>query len=253
MSTRKKIVAGNWKMNTTYQDGLQLALDVNAALQELDQVNATVIVSPPFIHLSAVGQLVHANDHLKVAAQNCAAYDSGAYTGEISADMVVSTGAEYVIIGHSERREHFQETSKILATKLDKALAAGLTPIFCCGEPLEIREEGSHEEYVCSQLTESLYHLSEDQFAKLIIAYEPIWAIGTGKTASAQQAQDMHAALRKHLVNKYPAANQTAILYGGSVKAANANEIFSQTDVDGGLVGGASLKAEEFVKIVAAC
>ncbi|MFO0331671.1 MAG: triose-phosphate isomerase, partial [Bacteroidota bacterium] len=182
-------------------------------------------------------------------------HHAGAYTGEISAGMLQSMGVPYVIIGHSERRQYFAENNKTLAVKTDKALACGLTPIFCCGEPLEIRENGTHEALVKQQVEEGLFHLSVDAIQKVVIAYEPVWAIGTGKTATSQQAQEMHAVIRRHIAAKYgqPVADSISILYGGSVKADNAKELFACPDVDGGLVGGASLKSREFVEIVKAC
>jgi triosephosphate isomerase len=195
------------------------------------------------------------NSNIKVGAQNCSEHDSGAYTGEVSAAMIKSIDVPYVIVGHSERRQYFGETNKMLALKVDKALANSLTPIFCCGEPLEIREKGEHETLVKQQVEESLFHLSTDVLQKVVIAYEPVWAIGTGKTATSQQAQDMHLVIRKHLASKYgqSVADSISILYGGSVKADNAKELFACADVDGGLVGGASLKSREFVEIVKAC
>jgi triosephosphate isomerase len=192
------------------------------------------------------------NSPVKIGAQNSSEHDWGAYTGEVSALMLKSMEIPYVILGHSERRQYFSEDGKLLAKKVDKALAANLTPIFCCGEPLEIREAGTHEKLVKQQVEEALFHLSADVLKKVVIAYEPVWAIGTGKTATAQQAQDMHAVIRKHLASKYgeQVASEISILYGGSVKADNAQELFSCPDVDGGLVGGASLKSREFVDIV---
>jgi len=188
---------------------------------------------------------------IKVGAQNCSEHESGAYTGEISAPMLKSIGIPYVILGHSERRQYFGEDGKLLAKKVDVALKYGLTPIFCCGEPLEVRESNGHEALVKKQVEESLFHLDATGLQKVVIAYEPVWAIGTGKTATAQQAQDMHAVIRKHLASKYgeAIASSISILYGGSVNAANAKELFSCADVDGGLVGGASLKSREFTEI----
>ncbi|MEQ6121317.1 triose-phosphate isomerase [Reichenbachiella sp. MALMAid0571] len=247
---RKNIVAGNWKMNKSLSEGIELTNEIVSA-GNLDE-NVQVVLGTPFIHLTSVSKLVANSSNIEVSAQNCSDKTSGAYTGEISAEMVKSTGAEYVIIGHSERREYFKESNEELAEKLNQALANDLTPIFCCGEPLEIREKGTHFEYVCNQLTESLFHLSKDEFSKIVIAYEPIWAIGTGKTATSQQAQEMHAYLRTHLAEKFgkEAAADLSILYGGSCKPDNAQEIFACPDVDGGLIGGASLKSADFIAIV---
>jgi triosephosphate isomerase len=187
-----------------------------------------------------------------VGAQNCSEHESGAYTGEVSAPMLKSMNIPYVIVGHSERRQYFGEDGKLLAKKVDIALKHGLTPIFCCGEPLEVREKNEHEKLVKQQVEESLFHLDAASLQKVVIAYEPVWAIGTGKTATAQQAQDMHAVIRKHLATKFeqPVADKIQILYGGSVNAANAKELFACPDVDGGLVGGASLKSREFTEVI---
>ncbi len=248
---RSKIVAGNWKMNKTLDEGKALASEIaNIANDELRD-DVKLVICPPFISLSAVSGTIDNADKVFLGAQNCNDNTSGAFTGEISVDMLKSVGATYVIIGHSERREYYGEKDALLAKKVDTALAAGLTPIFCCGEPLEIREAETQFDYVTAQLTASLFHLSADQLKKNVIAYEPIWAIGTGKTASSAQAQEMHAKLRAHLAGKYgkEVASEISILYGGSCKASNAKEIFSGADVDGGLIGGASLVAREFVEI----
>ena len=247
---RKHIAAGNWKMNTDLHSGTQLAKDL------LDQLPApsdtVVILSVPATHLYAVAELVKERPDVHVAAQNFHQEAKGAYTGEVSAGMIKAVGATHVLIGHSERREYFKEDNALLAKKVDAALAAGLVPIFCCGEALAVREAGNQNDYVVDQLQESLYHLSTEEFGRLILAYEPIWAIGTGKTASPEQAQEMHAHLRSALAKKFgqTAADDCSILYGGSVKPTNAKEIFGQPDVDGGLVGGASLKADSFAAIV---
>ena len=210
-----------------------------------------IVIAPPFMHLTDACALTFEMENVGIAAQNCSEHTSGAYTGEISAEMISSSGAEYVIIGHSERREYFNESNEKLAQKVDRALENGLFPIFCCGESLEIRESNEQFKFVCNQLTESLFHLTEEQFSKLVIAYEPIWAIGTGKTASSDQAQEMHEKIRAHLSTKFgDAANNTSILYGGSCKPSNAVEIFAKADVDGGLIGGASLNADDFLAIV---
>jgi triosephosphate isomerase len=211
-----------------------------------------VIFCVPFPYLLPIKNQLGNNARISVGAQNCSEHESGAYTGETSAAMLKSLGVPYVILGHSERRQYFGEDAALLAKKTDIALKHGLTPIFCCGEPLEVRESNGHEALVKKQVEESLFHLDADTIKKIIIAYEPVWAIGTGKTASAQQAQDMHAVIRKHLASKYgqAVADSIAILYGGSVNAANAKELFACPDVDGGLVGGASLKSREFAEVI---
>lgn len=249
---RQNIVAGNWKMNNTLEEGVVLAKEVNEILKA-NKPNCKVVLGVPFIHLAEVVKNVDAAV-VGVAAQNCADKVSGAYTGEISASMVKSTGAEYVILGHSERRAYYGETNAKLKEKTDLVLANGLTPIFCIGEVLEEREAEKHFEVVKTQIEEALFHLSADEFGKIVLAYEPVWAIGTGKTASPEQAQEIHAFIRQTLADKYGAevADNTSILYGGSCKASNAKELFANPDVDGGLIGGASLKAEDFHGIIAA-
>ncbi len=239
-------------MNQTLSDGLKLTSEIMHMVADEVFDNVKVVIASPFIHLSQVVSLTHEVEKISVAAQNCSEHASGAYTGEISAAMIASTGAEYVIIGHSERREYFQETNAQLAAKVDIALENGLTPIFCCGESLEIREKGNFIEFVSNQIKESLFHLSEADFSKIVIAYEPIWAIGTGLTATSAQAQEMHAALRSFIGEKYGThtATNTSILYGGSAKPGNAPELFACEDVDGGLIGGASLKSRDFVDII---
>lgn len=248
---RKNIVAGNWKMNTTVAEGVALAKDVNAALAGR-KVNCDVVVCVPATHLCAVNDVIDKNA-LGLGAENCSEHEKGAYTGEVSAAMVKSTGATYVILGHSERRQYFGEDNAQLLAKTRLALANGLTPIFCVGEVLEQRENDTYNEVVRSQV-EALFDLSAEDFAKIIIAYEPVWAIGTGKTATADQAQDMHANIRSAIEAKYgkDLAADTSILYGGSCKPANARELFSKPDVDGGLIGGAALKADSFMGIVEA-
>ncbi|MEX2567624.1 MAG: triose-phosphate isomerase [Cyclobacteriaceae bacterium] len=249
---RKKIVAGNWKMNCNLEEGQQLTSEiVNMAKDELKN-DVVVVLNPPFVHLSSVKKLIGNSDHLFLGAQNCSDKASGAYTGEVSAGMLASFGSKYVIIGHSERRQYFKESNEMLTEKTKQALANGLNPIFCCGEPLEIRDTGDHENYVTRQLSDSLFGFSEEEILEIVIAYEPIWAIGTGKTASSEQAQEMHAAIRKHLAGKYgkEVADKISILYGGSCKPDNARELFSKADVDGGLIGGASLKSRDFVDII---
>lgn len=245
---RKKIVAGNWKCNTTLQEGVALAKEVNSIVKTSD---VQVILGTPFIHLTEVVKLVD-NKAIAVAAQNCAAEPKGAFTGEVSAAMVKSTGAQYVILGHSERRGYYGETSEILNKKLVLALENGLTPIYCCGEALDVREAGKQNEFVINQLEETIFKLSADDFKKLVIAYEPIWAIGTGKTATSDQAEDMLKTIREAIAAKYgkAIADETSILYGGSCNAKNAKELFAKPNIDGGLIGGASLKAEDFNTIV---
>ena len=247
---RAKIVAGNWKMHKSLSDGTSLTQSI---LERLPKNDATVILCTPYIHLEKVAALIENAPNVKLGAQNCHQELSGAYTGEISVEMLRSVGVDYVILGHSERRAYFSEDNALLAAKVDTVLGAGMQPIFCCGESLEVRESGKHAAFVAKQLEESLFHLSAEAFQQVVIAYEPIWAIGTGVTASPEQAQDMHASIRGLLEGQYGAqvAAQTAILYGGSVKPGNAKEIFSQKDVDGGLIGGASLKAEDFSQVVA--
>lgn len=249
---RKKIVAGNWKMNNTLQEGVKLAQDVNAILTK-ETPKCTVILGTPFIHLADVVRNVD-NSLIKVSAENCADKEKGAFTGEVSAAMVKSTGAEYVILGHSERRAYYGETDAILKNKVDLALANGLQVIFCIGEVLEQREANIQNEVVKAQVENALFHLSAEQFANVVLAYEPVWAIGTGKTATSAQAEEIHAYIRSVVASKYgeQVANDTTILYGGSCKASNAPELFAQPDVDGGLIGGASLKAEDFHGIIAA-
>ncbi|WP_073090729.1 triose-phosphate isomerase [Cyclobacterium lianum] len=249
---RKKIVAGNWKMNGVQEEGQKLTSEIVNMLRDEPQKDVTVVLNPPYVHLHGVNKLIAGVKNIHLGGQNCSDKASGAFTGEISAEMLASFGAEYVIIGHSERREYFRETNALLTEKTKQALANKLTPIFCCGEPLEIRESGTHEDYVKNQLTESLFGFSENEIKNIVIAYEPIWAIGTGKTASAEQAQEMHAAIRQHLAGKFGSAvaDEISILYGGSCKPDNAREIFSKPDVDGGLIGGASLKSRDFVDII---
>lgn len=249
---RKNIVAGNWKMNNNLQEGLALAKDLQAALSG-KSVNCDVIIGTPFIHLASVASAIDTTK-IGVAAQNCADKSSGAYTGEVSASMVASTGAKYVILGHSERRAYYGETNAILKEKVLLALANNLTPIFCIGEVLDEREAGKHFDVVKSQIVEGLFDLSAEDFSKIVLAYEPVWAIGTGKTASPAQAQEMHAFIRKTLAEKYgdKVADNTSILYGGSCNASNAKELFSNPDVDGGLIGGASLGVDKFMPIIEA-
>lgn len=239
-------------MNMNQEEGKILASEVtNMAKDELTNCDVQLILIPPFIHLNGVKGIVGDSSKVAVGAQNCSNMDKGAFTGEVSAQMLSSFDVNYVIIGHSERRSYYNESNEMLAEKVKQALANGLTPIFCCGEPLEIREAKTHVEYVTKQITESVFGLSADEFSKIVIAYEPIWAIGTGVTATSAQAQDMHADIRAHLASKYgqEIAESTSILYGGSCKPGNAKELFACKDVDGGLIGGASLKSRDFVDI----
>ena len=245
---RKKIVAGNWKMNTLPQEGVALAKGVAAGKGEVcDSVN--FIVCPPFTHLQSVVETLKGTN-IAVGAQDCATETKGAYTGEVSAEMIAALGCEYVILGHSERRQYYGETSETLNKKMARAYENNLIPIYCVGENLEEREANRHFEVCKQQLEEVVFNLTEEQFKKLVIAYEPVWAIGTGKTATAEQAEEIHAYIREVLRSKFgAAAEECAILYGGSCKPSNAGEIFSKENVDGGLIGGAALKAEDFLGI----
>jgi triosephosphate isomerase len=249
---RQKIVAGNWKMNKTLQEANILASEITGMVADEVRGDVKVIFCVPFPYLVPIKNIVGSNPRIAIGAQNCSEHESGAYTGEVSVPMLKSMDIPYVIIGHSERRQYFGENGKLLAKKVDITLKHGLTPIFCCGEPLEVRERNEHETLVKQQVEESLFHLDATALQKVVIAYEPVWAIGTGKTATAQQAQDMHAVIRKHIASKYSqaVADTIAILYGGSVNAANAKELFACPDVDGGLVGGASLKSREFAEVI---
>ncbi len=249
-SMRKKIVAGNWKMNMNLQEGVALAKELNEVLTA-DKPNCDVVICTPFIHLATVAQFLN-QDVIGLGAENCADKVKGAYTGEVSAEMVKSTGAQYVILGHSERREYYKETPEILKEKVLLALANGLKVIFCIGESLAEREANQQNEVVKAELEGSVFNLSAEEFANIIIAYEPIWAIGTGKTATAEQAEEIHAYIRGCVAEKYGAevADNTSILYGGSCKASNAPELFAKPDIDGGLIGGASLKCADFKGII---
>ena len=248
---RNKIVAGNWKMNNTLQEGITLASEIVSMVADELTDDVKMIMCTPFIHLNAVSKIIDDSDKVFLGAQNCNDNLKGAYTGEISVGMLNSVGVEYVILGHSERREYFGESNEFLAKKVNTVLEADLRPIFCCGETLDIREKGAHFDFVTNQLTESIFHLSADDFKKLVIAYEPIWAIGTGVTASKEQAQEMHEKLRAHIGVKYgtEVAESISILYGGSCNPKNASDLFAQKDIDGGLIGGASLKSRDFVDI----
>jgi triosephosphate isomerase (TIM) len=246
---RKNIAAGNWKMNTNIAEGISLATHIVEADRDM---NALTILAVPATHIFALQKKIKAKSKVLLAAQNCHHKPSGAYTGEISATMLADMKVPYVIIGHSERREYNHEDNALLALKMRAALDAGLKVIFCCGEGLDIRKAGTHVAHVKVQLEESLFGFNATEMKNIVIAYEPIWAIGTGETASPAQAQEMHAAIRAMLQKQYGkrVADATSILYGGSVKANNAKELFGQADVDGGLVGGASLNGAEFVQII---
>lgn len=248
---RKNIVAGNWKMNTTVPEGVKLASEVNEALKNVTP-KCDVVIGVPFTHLTAVKAVIDSNK-LGLSAENCADKAKGAFTGEVSAAMVASTGANYVILGHSERRAYYHETVEILAEKVKLALENGLKVIFCIGEVLEEREANKQNEVVAAQLA-SVFGLSAEEFANIVLAYEPVWAIGTGKTATADQAEEIHAFIRSLIAEKYgkQVAEDTTILYGGSCKPSNAKELFAKPDVDGGLIGGAALDAESFMGIVTA-
>ncbi|RYE35106.1 MAG: triose-phosphate isomerase [Sphingobacteriaceae bacterium] len=251
---RQKIVAGNWKMNLEYNEGLTIFSEViNMVNDEVTGVQ-TAVVCCPYTYLHSLAQLVKGHSKISVGAQNCHQEEAGAFTGEISAKMIRSVGAAYVILGHSERRQYFAESNELLAKKTDVVLNNSLKPIFCIGETLEEREGERFFEVIKSQLSEGLFHLTKEQFAQVVIAYEPVWAIGTGKTASAEQAQEIHAFIRQEIAAKFDqeTADDTTILYGGSCNTKNAHELFSQPDIDGGLIGGASLKSRDFVDIIKA-
>jgi triosephosphate isomerase len=251
MSVKNKLIVANWKMHKSYIEGLLLANAVVAGLEKFTGP-VDVVLCPPFIHLQTVSSMLKDYLRLHSGAQNCHHIEEGAFTGEVSAKMLKSVGAEYVIIGHSERRIYQNETSEMIEGKVKLVLSAGLKPIFCCGEPLEIRDKNQHLEFVESQLEQSLFKLNPEEFQNIIIAYEPIWAIGTGKVASPEQAQEMHAHIRKLISLKYgdDLAKNLVILYGGSCNAQNSIDLFGQNDIDGALVGSASLIAADFLQIV---
>lgn len=248
---RKKIVAGNWKMNTTVAEGALLAKQICFLAREME-TPAEIIISPPFTHLESVGRILkEEKSRVILAAQNCASTESGAYTGEVSVNMLKELSCKYVILGHSERREYYGETNEILLKKINLVLAAGLHPIYCVGEKLEERESNRHFEVVASQIKEVLYKLRGVELANVVVAYEPVWAIGTGKTATSDQAEEMHAYIRRVIADKFSSyADQTPVLYGGSCKPSNAKELFAMENVDGGLIGGASLIAQDFAAII---
>ena len=249
MAKRQKIVAGNWKMNKTFQEAQTLANEIKSKDLAKD---VTVILATPSVFCESVGRIISDSANIKIGAQNCYQEERGAFTGEISAEMLQSIGVQYVIVGHSERREYFKENSEVLVKKVDLLLSKNMTPIYCCGEPLDIRNKGKHVSHVAKQIKKEICHLDSDNIQKVVIAYEPIWAIGTGLTASPEQAQEMHAEIRKTLKSKFGkrVADKISILYGGSMNAANAKTLLAQSDVDGGLIGGASLKADDFATII---
>lgn len=250
---RKKIVAGNWKMNQDFESGQALFSDILTRATGIAG-EQQIVVCPPFIHLSAVAKLAEGSSNVFVGAQNCNQNESGAYTGEISAGMLKSVGAGYVILGHSERRQYFGENEALLAEKVNVVLKNGLKPIFCIGETLDERNNGKYFDIIKAQLAGGLFHLSTTDFTDVVLAYEPVWAIGTGLTATPEQAQEIHAFIRSEISNKYgrDTADGTTILYGGSCNPGNAASLFSQPDIDGGLIGGASLKAGDFMDIIKA-
>ena len=250
----RKIIIGNWKMNKTLEEGQVLASEITRMAAHEVHDDVTLVMCTPAIHLNSVSAITKGIVNLFVGAQNISEHASGAYTGDISADMVYSAGATFVLLGHSERRSHHFETNAQLSQRVKLALSKGITPVFCCGEPLETRESGQHIDFVNTQLTESLFDLSAEAIQKIVIAYEPIWAIGTGVTARSEQAQEMHHNIRAYIANRYTSevAGEIPVLYGGSMKPANAGELLAQPDVDGGLIGGASLKAEDFISIAKA-
>ena len=247
---RKQIVAGNWKMNKSLQEGKEFCSSI---INLLGEATREVIIGAPYIHLASLAELTKGTA-VKIAAQNCHQEMSGAYTGEISAAMLADLGLDYVILGHSERRAYNAEDNALLAKKVDTALSQNLKVIYCCGETLEERKSGVHFDLVANQIKEGVFHLDAEAMKNIVIAYEPVWAIGTGETATSAQAQEMHVHIRTVLADKYGVelAECTSILYGGSCKPSNAEDLFSQTDVDGGLIGGASLKAEDFISIIKA-
>lgn len=249
---RKKIVAGNWKMNMDYTLGMALFSEVVNMVHDEVRGDQEVVVCPPFIHLHSLVQLKKSNLKVSLGAQNCHHQDSGAFTGEVAASMIKSVGVEYVILGHSERRQYFAETDELLSEKVKTALRNDLKPIFCIGETLEERNDGNHFSVIKSQLEKGLFSLSDVDFQKVVLAYEPVWAIGTGLTASPEQAQEVHAFIRREVSAKYSPelADEISILYGGSCNPKNAAQLFAQNDIDGGLIGGASLKSRDFVEII---
>lgn len=246
----QKLVVGNWKLNNSFHQATQLMEDIMARLVDVP-VDVSLGIAPPYVYLNKAVDLTGHSIKLFIAAQNVAPWGNGAFTGEVSAEMLASIGVDYSLVGHSERREYFNETSDQLRVKVDLLLEHDIHPIYCCGESLQTRKHGNYIEFVSQQIEEVLFHLTQDQIQKCVIAYEPVWAIGTGETASPEQAQEVHAAIRDLLRSKYGAetAGQISILYGGSCKPSNAKELFSQEDINGGLIGGASLNADDFIAI----
>ena len=249
---RKKIVAGNWKMNTTHERGLALTKEIEGIVKDEVNTDAEIILCPPFISLASMSKLLQGNIRIQVGAQNCHQEESGAFTGSVSCEMIKDTGASHVIIGHSERRQYAHEGNGLLAQKVDIALKYGLTPIYCFGETQVERKSGEFTKVISRQIKESLFHLDKETFSQLILAYEPVWAIGTGETATPEQANEIHAMVRSQITENYDinTGQSMRILYGGSVKPNNAGELFSQPDIDGGLIGGAALDARSFVEII---
>jgi len=253
---RTNVVAGNWKMNKTIEEGIQLVKEIQQLLKTYPVTRSMesikIILSPPFTLLKIISDLLKETPFINLAAQNCHSEEKGAFTGEISVGMIKSAGASYVIIGHSERRTYFNETDALLAKKIKVVLSNGLLPIYCCGEKLQERNAGVYFEVVKNQISEGLFHLPPGEFSKVVIAYEPVWAIGTGLNATPEQAEEMHMYIRSLIEEKYDidVATDTSIIYGGSCNAKNARELFSNPDVDGGLIGGASLIAGDFVQII---
>ncbi len=254
LNMRTKYVIGNWKMNTDLSSGLKLVEEIFEIAQHTDSEHIKVVLCSPFTHLSELGKFLQKLPHFSLGAQNTSHKKNGALTGEISVEMLKSVGVEYIIVGHSERRDHFRESDEMIKAKVDLILEEGMKPVFCCGEPKEIREADQQNAYVLKQIENALFHLPAEQITKVVLAYEPVWAIGTGLTANTDQIQAMHQTIRQALAQKYgqTIADEISILYGGSCKASNAPEIFGLTDVDGGLIGGASLIANEFVNIISA-
>jgi len=251
---RKKIIAGNWKMNKSFDECMALVSELSNMIKDEYHGSAEVVIIPPSLYINSVSRMLADFNNISSGAQNCSNHASGAYTGEISAAMIKSCGGKYIIIGHSERRQYFGETNDWLAKKIDAVLAENLNPIYCVGETLEERESNSHFDVLTKQVSEGLFHLNAEQMAAVVIAYEPVWAIGTGKTASTAQAQEVHAFIRNLVKEKYSneVANNLTIQYGGSVKAENAVELFSAPDIDGALVGGAALQSRSFADIIKA-
>lgn len=249
---RRKIVAGNWKMNTIPSEGRKLVQEILNEISGKDLGNDLVVFGVPFTSIDGVAGLVGSHSNICLASQNISSYDKGAYTGEVSGAMLNASGVSHAIVGHSERREYFGEDNQVLATKVSKCLMNQIEPIYCCGEVLEQRKSETYKEVIKSQIEEGLFHLTEEEFRKVIVAYEPVWAIGTGETASPDQAQEVHAYIREIVNQKYgeDVANSLSILYGGSMKPGNAEELIGMNDIDGGLIGGASLVAKDFVAII---